>query len=126
MVTGRRNVEKYMSNPRYRYRINVIWRYAGDANGMPDRATSEIMEQVQQVFEKEFGHDPVAILTGIYTGDDRRDWIFYTTSLHIYQRKLNEMLTAFPPLPLEFEADEDPLWEEYLHMKEATEITDEE
>jgi len=52
--------------------------------------------------------------------------VFYTTSLHIFQRKLNEMLAPFPTLPLQFHAEEDPQWEEYRHMKEATEITDEE
>ena len=104
----------------------MIWRYDGDANGMPDRATSELMEQAQEAMEKEFGRDPVAVLTGIYTGDDRRDWVFYTSSLHIFQRKLNEILAPFPTLPLEFEAEEDAEWEEYRQMRDATEITDEE
>lgn len=126
MVTGRRNVEKFIDNPRFRFRIEVIWNYNGGSNGMPDRPTSELMEQVQEVFEKEFTRDPVAVLTGIYTGDNRRDWVFYTSSLHIFQRKLNEMLAPFPTLPLQFEAEEDPDWEEYREMKEATEISDEE
>ena len=126
MVTGRRNVEKFIDNPRFRFRIEIIWIYDGDANGMPDRTTSETMERVQGVFETVVARDPVAVLTGIYTGDGRRDWVFYTTSLHIFQRKLNEMLAPFPTLPLQFHAEEDPQWEEYRHMKEATEITDEE
>lgn len=126
MVTGRRNVDKFIDNPRFKFRINMIWRYDGDANGMPDRASSELMEQVQEAMEKEFGRDPVAVLTGIYTGDDRRDWVFYTSSLHIFQRKLNEILAPFPTLPLEFEAEEDAGWEEYRQMRDATEITDEE
>lgn len=126
MVTGRRNVDKFITNPRFKFRIAVIWPYDGDGTGMPDRATSELMEQVQEAFEKEFKRDPVAVLTGIYTGDNRRDWVFYTTSLHIFQRKLNELLASFPILPLQFEAEEDPDWEEYTAMKEATEITEEE
>ncbi len=80
MVTGRRNVEKFIDNPRFRFRIEIIWIYDGDANGMPDRTTSETMERVQGVFETEFARDPVAVLTGIYTGDGRRDWVFYTSS----------------------------------------------
>lgn len=126
IVTGRRDVDKFRSNPRYKYRIEVIWPYKGEAGGMPDRETSQMMAQVQEAFENEFRRDPVAVLTGIYTGDDRRDWVFYTTSLHIFQRKLNELLAPFPQLPLQFEAEEDPEWQEYAEMKDATEIADEE
>ncbi len=126
MVTGRRNVEKFRSNPRFKYRVTVIWPYDGGKSGMPDRPTAELMEQVNDAMERTFRKDPVAVITGIYTGDNRRDWVIYTTSLHIFQRKLNEILQPFEQLPLQFEAAEDPDWEEYQQMKEATEISDEE
>ncbi len=39
MVTGRRDVEKFRSNPRFGIRIEVIWKYEGDSSGMPDTAS---------------------------------------------------------------------------------------
>lgn len=122
MVTGRRDVEKFRDNPKFRYRVEVIWNYG--ASGMPDEQTSEIMEKVNDALAATFKKDPVAVMTGIYTGDGRRDWVFYTLSLHIFQRKLNEALAQFPPLPLEFTADDDPEWEEYAEMKSASEIAE--
>ena len=60
--------------------------------------------------------DAVNVMTGIYTGDGQRNWVFYTRSLHIFQRKFNEAMAPFPALPLQFEAEEDPDWQEYREM----------
>ncbi len=76
MVTGNKDVAKFRSNPRFCIRIEVSWNYTGDASGMPDTATSELMEQVQEALQTEFRKDPVAILTGIFTGDGKREWVF--------------------------------------------------
>lgn len=119
MVTGRRDVERFRSNPRFNVRVTVSWRYA--PSGMPDTATSELMEQAQERLQREFTKDPVAVLTGIYTGAGQRDWVFYTLSIHIFGRKLNEALADLPVLPLEISAESDPDWEEYAEMA-ATEI----
>lgn len=119
LVTGRKGVEKFRSNPRFNVRVEVSWNYAGDAAGMPDLATSQLMEQVQDALAEVFRKDPVAVLTGIYTGDDRRDWVFYTLSTHIFGKKLNEALADFPLLPLEIYCENDAGWEEYDEMSEA-------
>lgn len=119
LVTGRKDVDKFRSNPRFTIRAEVTWRYEGDASGMPDAETSAMMEQVQEALQTEFRKDPVAVLTGIFTGDNQRDWIFYTLSTHIFGRKLNEVLTPFPLLPLTIYTENDPDWEEYSEMSEA-------
>ena len=122
MVTGRRDVAKFRSNPRYSIRIEVTWKYgddASDATGMPDRETSELMEQAQEALQAVFKKDPIAILTGIFTGDGRRDWVFYATSTHIFGRKLNEALAPLPLLPIEVYCENDPSWSAYDEMCEA-------
>lgn len=119
MVTGRRNVEKFMNNPKFSIRVEVKWPYEGDQSGMPDTATSKLMEEVQDALTEVFRKDPVAVLTGIYTGDNERDWIFYTLSTHIFGNKLNLALADFPLLPLTIYCENDPEWEEYREMAEA-------
>ncbi|MDE6629570.1 MAG: DUF695 domain-containing protein [Muribaculaceae bacterium] len=116
MATVRKNVAAFRGNPKFRYRIEVTWRYEPDEKGMPSEELSEQMEAVGETLEAVFHKDPVAVLTGIYTGDGARDLVFYSLSLHIFQRKFNEALAEFPPLPLEFSAEEDPDWEEYSQM----------
>ncbi len=124
MGTVKDNVEKFIANPRFKFRIEVSWSYSADRTGMPDETTSELMEKVQEAFETAFKKDPVAILTGVYTGEGARDLVFYTLSLHIFQRKLNEVLNPFPTLPLTFQAEEDPEWEEYKSMLTLAQAAD--
>lgn len=119
MVTGRKDIEKFRSNKRFSIRVEVSWRYDGSETGMPDRATSELMEQVQNALQTAFLKDPVAVLTGVFTGADCREWIFYTLSTNIFGRKLNEALADFPMLPLSIYCENDPQWAAYDEMSEA-------
>lgn len=119
MVTGRRDVEKFRSNPRFGIRIEVTWKYDGDSSGMPDTATSQLMEQAQDALQAILHKDPVAVLTGIFTGDDRREWIFYSLSTNIFGKKLNEALAPFPLLPITVYCENDPGWEQYDEMSQA-------
>jgi hypothetical protein len=123
IVTGRRGVEPAMESGKYRIRVEITWRYAGDATGMPDRDTSKLMEAVHDALTAVFDKDNVAILTGIYTGDDRRDWVFYTMSTHIFERKINEALADFELLPITIYTENDADWAEYREMRDATELT---
>ena len=119
MVTGRRDVEKFRSNPRFSIRIEVTWKYDGDSTGMPDTATSQLMEEAQEALLDIFRKDPVAILTGIFTGDGQREWVFYSLSTHIFGKKLNEALAPFPMLPISVYCENDPEWQQYDEMSEA-------
>ncbi len=125
MVTGRRDVDEFRNNPRFSIRVEVTWRYDSDPGGMPDLAVSTLMEQVQDALQQVFIKDPVAVLTGVYTGDGERNWVFYTLSTHIFGRKFNEALSGFEILPLTIYTENDPDWEEYAEMKAASEIVSE-
>ena len=125
LVTGRRNMDEIMASKIFNDRIEVTWNYAPQANGLPDESTSKLMEQVHDALRAEFDKDPVAIMTGIYTGAGERNWIFYTRSINIFGRKLDEILAPFELLPLSIYAEKDPEWNEYREMR-LTEIDDSE
>lgn len=122
MVTGRTDVARFRDNPRFNIRVTVSWRY-GDS-GMPDTTTSQLMQEVAERLVREFAADPVAVLTGIYTGAGLREWVFYTLSLNIFGRKLNERLADLPLLPLQIGAESDPAWHEYTEMSQVLEDLD--
>ena len=119
MVTGRKDVKKFRENPRFSIRVEVTWCYKGESDGMPDLAASKLMEQAQAALTQCFDKDPVAVLTGVFTGDDERNWVFYTLSTNIFGRKLNEALADMPVLPLEIYCENDPQWQAYDGMWEA-------
>ncbi|MCM1028164.1 MAG: DUF695 domain-containing protein [Pseudoflavonifractor sp.] len=119
MVTGRRDICRFRANPRFIYRVEISWPYEGDASGMPGPDTARLMESATAALQQCFDKDPVAVMTGIFTGDDERNWVFYTLSLHIFGRKINEALADLPTLPLSFSASDDPHWEGYDEMAET-------
>ena len=122
MVTGRRDIDKFRNNPKFNIRVEVTWRYDSDSSGMPDLPTSELMEKAHDALVAIFDKDPIAVLTGIYTGDGQRDWVFYTLSTNIFGKKLNEALAELPVLPITVYCENDPDWAEYSEMRELSEI----
>ena len=122
IVTGRGGIDEVRNSGKYNIRVEVTWKYPGDATGMPDYPTSKVMEAVQDAMTKAFDKDPVAVPTGIYTGDDERNWIFYTRSIHIFEKKINEALADFDLLPINIYTENDPDWQEYDEMREASEL----
>ena len=60
LVTGRRDMEPAMATGAYNYRVEITWRYEGDASGMPDKATSTLMGQVHDALSQAFDRDPTA------------------------------------------------------------------
>ena len=124
LVTGRRITDDIIESGQFGDRIEATRRDTPAEKGMPDDDTARLMEQVHEALAAEFKKDPVAILTGVYTGAGERNWVFYTRSLHIFGRKFNEILEPFPLLPITLYAEKDPEWNEYREMR-LTEISDE-
>ncbi len=125
IITGRDDIEKWQKPGKFPVRVTVSWDYSPKPDGMPQDKDSEIMEQATDALLDAFGKDKCAVMTGIYTGAGRRDWVFYTHSLNIFGKVFNRALENVAEMPLKFEAAEDPDWEEYREMREATYVPDE-
>lgn len=122
IITGRDDLEKVRISGKYIYRLDVSWDYEPEASGMPSDQDSRLMEQATDALRTAFDKSKSAILTGIYTGDGRRDWIFYCLNLKVFSYVFNEALADLPEMPLQISATEDPDWEEYLEMRADTYI----
>ena len=125
LITGRDDIEKWQKSGKFPVRVTASWDYNQKPDGMPSDDDASLMEQATDAMLDEFGKDKCAVMTGIYTGDGRRDWVFYTHSLNIFGKVFNRALAGLPEIPLKFDATEDPDWEEYRDMREATYIPDE-
>lgn len=125
IVSGRDDIGKFRDSGKYIYRIDVTWRYNALPDGMPEDADAQLMEQATDALQSAFSKDKVGVMTGIYTGDGRRDWVFYTKNLKIFSLVFNKALEPLDSMPLEIEAAEDAGWEEYGEMREMTYVPDE-
>lgn len=122
LVTGRDGMEEIIRSGKYIYRVNVYWNYNSQPDGMPEEEDALMLEKVTDALQEKFKKDKVAYMTGIYTGDGRRDWVFYTKNLNIFSTVFNSALEELPTVPLVIEAESDPDWEEYLNMREISYI----
>ena len=122
IVTGRDYMDEIIAKGKFPYRITIGWNYNALPDGMPEDADARLMEQATDALMAEFKRDKVAYLTGLYTGDGRRDWIFYTGNLNIFNRVLNRALAPLEQMPLIIEAEEDADWNEYKEMREISYI----
>ncbi len=118
MVSGRSDVATFRRNPKFKIRIEIVWAYDALPGGMPCDADAETMGQATDNLLEILHKDPVAVMTGIFTGAGERTWVFYTLSTNIFQKKLNEALADLPLLPLQITAENDPDWEAYQEMAE--------
>lgn len=126
IVTGRDSIDEYRESGKYNYRIDVTWNYNALPDGMPEDDDAKLMEEVTDALLDAFKKDRVAVITGIYTGDGRRDWVMYTKNLKIFSIVFNKALESLPTIPFVIDAEEDAGWEEYGHMREETYVPDEE
>ena len=122
MVTGRDGVEEAMTSGKFNDRVEITWRYNAGSDGMPVADDSKLIGEVDEALREAFRKEKACILTGVYTGDGRRDWIVYTKNPRIFNAVLNKALAGFPLLPLELYAEKDAGWAEYQEMRSLTYI----
>lgn len=126
IVTGRRDIDRFRAKGKYNIRVEVSYDYSASdmsADGLPDSRQAEVLDKVTERFHHLCKVEKGVVLTGIFTGEGLRDWVFYTISLRIFQISLNKALADMPLLPLSFHAEEDPGWEAYGEMRQASEVT---
>lgn len=126
LVTGRDYMDEVIRKGKYPIRVTASWDYAALPSGLPSESDALVMEAATDALMREFKKDPVAFLTGIYTGDGRRDWVFYTSNLNIFGKVFNRALADVEPMPLKLESESDPDWEEYREMREISYIPEDE
>lgn len=121
IVSGRDELTEFVQSGKFKERVEITWRFEGDAKGMPSEEVAARMEAVLEVLQKAMEKDKLAILTGVYTGGGEKIWVFYTRTVRVFGERLNEALADFEQLPITIYTEVDPEWEEYLDMYEMKE-----
>ena len=116
-VGGRDEVDAFMESGKLRERVEITWPYESDAQGMPTEEESMRMEAPQEALRKAMEKDKLAILTGVYTGDGARTWVFYTRNIPAFGERLNQALAPFEQLPITIYTEKDAEWNEYREMR---------
>jgi hypothetical protein len=100
--------------------VSILWIYDGDATtGMPDNQVLGEMERFEDALDSIDGSGAGFLMVAV-TGNDRREWIWYTSDPNRFMSFLNAALKGRPKFPLDLSASEDPAWLTYLTIREAS------
>lgn len=118
-ISGRTDIDNFINSGKMKDRVEVTWNYEKDDKGAPcNDKEAAIMEAVQDRLQQAMEKDKLAILTGVYTGQGKRDFVFITRNVPAFGNRLNEALADLPQLPIEIYAEKDPENEEYKSLQE--------
>jgi hypothetical protein len=102
------------------YLISILWTYDGKKNeGMPDDGTLAMMDRVEDALDR-IDNAGEAFLMVAVTGNNRREWIWYTHDRERYMALVNRALPRQQKFPLDFATSKDPMWQTYRAIREAS------
>lgn len=115
-ISGREDLDEFRLSGKFKERVEIYWKYDSNHNGMPSDAEGELMEQVIDSLRNAVEKDKLAILTGIYTGNNERTLVFYARTSRVFGERLNDALAEFPQLPITLYVEIDPEWNEQQEL----------
>ena len=115
-ISGREDLDEFRLSGKFKERVEIYWKYDSNHNGMPSDAEGELMEQVIDSLRNAVEKDKLAILTGIYTGNNERTLVFYTRTSRVFGERLKDALAEFPQLPITLYVEIDPEWNEQQEL----------
>ncbi|CDG84364.1 DUF695 domain-containing protein [Janthinobacterium agaricidamnosum] len=97
-------------------RIILAWKYQAE-NGMPSPAERERMEALEEILEPVVEEEGFATLALVSTGENLREWVYYTASGEEFFNRLNQALAIHPRFPIEIHSAPDPAWTTYERLR---------
>lgn len=126
IVRFRPHLQPFINTHQYVKRLIILWNYTSEDEYLfPTPEDADLMADVEERLIQQLEANAQTVLAFVYTGQDRREWHWYTSDMASAQEQLNEALSHFDKLPLELTAEEDANWDEYLSILEGMEETEE-
>lgn len=97
-------------------RVILDWKYKSE-KGMPSVQERERMDELEDTLAPHVEADGFATLVLVSTGEDLREWVYYTRSQDEFLKRLNAALHGKLAFPIEIHADADPSWATYETFK---------
>jgi hypothetical protein len=97
-------------------RVILVWKYHS-GKGMPEVNERQRMDALEDALAPVLENDRFATLALVSTGENLREWIYYTQSQDEFLKRLNSALNGKPAFPIEIHTASDPLWTTYETFK---------
>lgn len=97
-------------------RIIIVWKYQSES-GQPIAEVHRQMNVLEDALESALKDDGFATLALVSTGEDLREWTYYTKSETEFIARLNFAFAGMQAFPIEIHPACDPNWEMYEQFK---------
>jgi hypothetical protein len=99
-------------------RVILVWKYHSES-GMPTTVEREAMDRMENLLEPLIEKSGSSILALVSTGENLREWIFYSKSEREFIAALNKALDGQPKSLIEVHAAPDPSWSTYERFRKG-------
>ena len=99
-------------------RIIIAWKYDSQS-GQPASEDHQRMNQMEDSLESALDRGSLAILALVSTGENLREWIYYTCSEGEFMARLNSAFRGLPRFPIEIHIANDPSWDTYERFRSS-------
>jgi hypothetical protein len=96
--------------------VILDWKYKSE-KGMPSVEERQRMDELEDALAPAVENEGFATLALVSTGEDLREWIYYTRSQDEFLKRLNVALRGKPAYPIEIHSSADPSWTTYEKFK---------
>jgi hypothetical protein len=96
----------------YPDRVIITWRYESDS-GLPNPSERLRMERLEDLLAPVTEENGLATLVLVSTGENLREWTYYTQSEERFFQALNRALAAESRFPIEIHTSKDVNWKTY-------------
>jgi hypothetical protein len=97
-------------------RVIIVWRYKS-STGMPATAEGKSMDRFEDLLAPHVETPKVSFLVIVSTGENLREWTYYTRSKEKFMSEMNEALRNVPRFPVEITLWTDPEWKVYEEFR---------
>lgn len=120
LLRFRPHLNDFIETRRYSKRLTVLLPYDSDNDSlMPTDEQTELFRNIEDALVDILESDVQAVLAFVYTGQNQKEWHWYSTDINETGKRLNDVLSNFDRLPLELSAEDDPDWSEYNSVLEG-------
>lgn len=127
LLRFRPHLQGLIATNQYNKRLTILWHYnSDDSSLMPSDGEMELMQNVEDALINILESDAQSVLAFVYTGQNQREWNWYSTDINETRKRLNEALAEFDKLPIELSAEDDPEWSEYNAVLEGADNSEHE
>jgi hypothetical protein len=122
IVRFRPHLQSFAETKDYNKRLIIMWPYESEDNAMmPNDTDTKLMEAVENNLVEALENDVLTVLAFVYTGQNQKEWHWYTLDIAETSKRINEALADFDKLPIELEMEDDENWNEYKAVIEGAE-----